>query len=136
TGVIDGTRLAVNALKAGRGGVIINTASMGGLLPMPTAPVYAASKAGVVNFTRSLAYLAEEANIRVNAVCPTFTDTPLVWRSGEERVKEAMEQVGGILQPQDVAAGVIELIEDDSRAGAIMRVTVRGGRDYAREIRP
>jgi hypothetical protein len=45
-------------------------------------------------------------------------------------------QVGGILQPEDIAAGVIELVEDDSRAGAIMRVTVRGGRDYAREVRP
>jgi hypothetical protein len=44
--------------------------------------------------------------------------------------------VGGLLQPADVAAGVVELIEDDSRAGAIMRVTVRGGRDFAREVRP
>jgi hypothetical protein len=44
--------------------------------------------------------------------------------------------VGGILMPEDIAAGVVELIEDDSRFGAIMRVTVRGGRDFAREVRP
>ena len=135
--VIDGTRIAVREMRrSGRGGVIINTASMGGLLPMPDSPVYAASKAGVVNFTRSLAYLAEQDRIRVNAVCPTFTDTPLVRRAGDARVEEVAKLVGGILQPEDVAAGVIELIEDDSRAGAIMRVTVRGGRDYAREVRP
>lgn len=136
TAVIDATRIAVREMKRGRGGVIINTASMGGLLPMPGSPVYAATKAGVVNFSRSLAYLAAESNIRVNAICPTFTDTPLVRRSGDERVEEMKLLVGGILQPEDIAAGVIELIEDDSRAGAIMRCTVRGGRDYAREIRP
>ncbi len=135
-GVIDATRLAVRLMKAsGRGGVIVNTASMGGLLPMPGAPVYAATKAGVVNFCRSLGYLALESGIRVNAICPSFVDTPLVRRNGEERMQEMAQQVGGILQPEDIAAGVIELVEDDSRAGAIMRVTVRGGRDYAREVR-
>jgi len=51
----------------GERGVIVNTASMGGLRPMPGSPVYAATKAGVVNFPRSLAYLHEEANVRVNA---------------------------------------------------------------------
>jgi NAD(P)-dependent dehydrogenase (short-subunit alcohol dehydrogenase family) len=137
TAVIDATRIAVREMKrAGKGGVIINTASMGGLLPMPGSPVYAAAKAGVVNFTRSLAYLAEEANIRVNAICPSFTDTPLVRRGGDERVEEMGRLVGGILQPEDIAQGVVELIEDDSRFGAIMRVTVRGGRDFARDVRP
>jgi NAD(P)-dependent dehydrogenase (short-subunit alcohol dehydrogenase family) len=137
TAVIDGTRVAVREMrKRGHGGVVVNTASMGGLLPMPASPVYAATKAGVVNFTRSLAYLAAQDGIRVNAICPTFTDTPLVRRGGDERVEAMKVQVGGILQPEDVAAGLVELVEDDSRAGAIMRVTVRGGRDYAREIRP
>ena len=135
TAVIDATRIAVREMKRGRGGVIINTASMGGLLPMPGSPVYAATKAGVINFSRSLAYLAMESNIRVNAICPTFTDTPLVRRSGDERVEEMKRQIGGILQPEDIAAGVIELVEDDSRAGAVMRCTIRG-RDFAREIRP
>lgn len=136
TAVINATRIAVREMKRLNGGVIINTASMGGLLPMPGSPVYAAAKAGVINFTRSLQYLALESNIRVNAICPTFTDTPLVRQSGLERMEEMKQMVGGILQPEDIAAGVIELVEDDSRAGAIMRVTVRGGRDYAREIRP
>jgi NAD(P)-dependent dehydrogenase (short-subunit alcohol dehydrogenase family) len=137
TAVIDGTRIAVREMKrSGQGGVVINTASMGGLLPMPGSPVYAATKAAVINFTRSLAYLAPEARIRVNAICPSFTDTPLVRRGGDEAMQQMATQVGGILQPEDIAAGVVELVEDDARAGSIMRVTVRGGRDYAREIRP
>lgn len=138
TAVIDATRIAVREMRRLGGGVIVNTASMGGLLPMPNNPVYAAAKAGVVNFSRSLAYLSAEG-IRVNAVCPTFTDTPLVHQGGEEgeaRLEELKKLVGGILRPGDVAAGVIELVEDDSKAGAIMRVTVNRGLDYAREIRP
>lgn len=135
TAVIEGTRQAVQSLRES-GGVVVNTASMGGLLPMLGSPVYAASKAGVVNFTRSLAYLAEECDVRVNAICPSYVDTPLVRSAGDEAVEEVSRQVGGIMQPEDVALGLIELVEDDTRAGAIMRVTIRGGRDYAREIRP
>jgi NAD(P)-dependent dehydrogenase (short-subunit alcohol dehydrogenase family) len=47
---------------------VVNVASMGGLLPMPQSPVYAATKAGVVNFTRSLRDFGRSHGIRVNAV--------------------------------------------------------------------
>ena len=96
---------------------------------MATGPVYAASKAGVIHFTRSLAYLADEG-IRVNVVCPTFTDTPLVRAHGDAVVEMMRQEVGGLLSPEQVAEGVLELVRDDSRAGAVMRVTVRKGIDY------
>jgi NAD(P)-dependent dehydrogenase (short-subunit alcohol dehydrogenase family) len=128
--VIRGTQLAVQQLRRqGGGGVIINTASMGGLIPMAISPVYAASKAGVIHFTRSLAYLAGEG-IRVNVVCPTYTDTALVRQHGDVIVEQMKQEVGGLLTPEQVAEGVLELIRDDSRAGAVMRVTVRKGIDY------
>jgi 15-hydroxyprostaglandin dehydrogenase (NAD) len=136
TAVILGTRLGVLKMNhIGRGGVIVNTASMGGLRPMPTSPVYAATKAGVVHFCRSLRHLHEEMNIRVNAICPSFVDTPLVWRAGPERVQALAGQMG-LLKPELVAQGLIELIEDDTRAGAVMRVTSQRGIDYARDISP
>src|SRR5204863_5618625 len=116
--------------RAGNGGVIINTASLIGLWPMPSDPVYAAAKAGVVNFSRSLAHLAAEANIRVNAICPEIVDTPMARGLGEERLEEA-RRAGQILRPEDIAAGVVELIEDDTRCGAVMTVTIRGGREFA-----
>jgi 15-hydroxyprostaglandin dehydrogenase (NAD) len=128
--VIRGTQLAVQQLRRqGGGGVVINTASMGGLIPMAISPVYAASKAGVIHFTRSLVYLADEG-IRVNVICPTFTDTALVRQHGDVIVEQMKREVGGLLTPEQVAEGVLELIRDDSRAGAVMRVTVRKGIDY------
>jgi NAD(P)-dependent dehydrogenase (short-subunit alcohol dehydrogenase family) len=93
------------------------------------APVYAAAEAGVVNFSRSLAYLAKEANIRVNAICPELVDTQMARGFGEARLAE-LRSTGGILRPEDIAAGVLELIDDDSRAGAVMKVTIKGGREY------
>jgi NAD(P)-dependent dehydrogenase (short-subunit alcohol dehydrogenase family) len=131
--VILGTQLAVQHLRhQGGGGVIVNTASMAGLVPTGASPVYAAAKAGVVHFTRTLANLASEG-IRVNAVCPTYTDTPMVQIAGPEAIEALKQAVGGILQPEQVAEGVLELVRDDSRAGAVMRVTVRRGLDYAFE---
>ena len=130
TAVIDATRLAVRKMRQrGTGGVIINTASLIGLWPMPSAPVYAAAKAGVVNFSRSLAHLAEDSKIRVNAICPELVDTPMARGFGEERLEE-LRRTGGILKPEDIAAGVLDLIEDDSRRGAVMQVTIGGGREY------
>lgn len=130
--VIRGVQLQVQHLRTqGTGGVIVNTASMGGLVPMPTGPVYAATKAGVIHFSRSLAFLAAEG-IRVNAICPTFTDTPMIAEAGEEGKAAMRREVGGILRPEQVAEGVLELVRDDARAGAVMRVTINRGIDYTR----
>jgi NAD(P)-dependent dehydrogenase (short-subunit alcohol dehydrogenase family) len=132
TAVIDATRIAVREMKrAGNGGVIVNTASLIGLEPMGLAPVYSAAKAGVVNFTRALVYLLDEANIRVNALCPEIVATPMTrGAAGDEQI-EALIRRGEILKPEDIAAALIELIEDDTRFGAALKVTVQGGREYA-----
>ena len=112
--------------------VIINTASMGVLLPM-LARRYTPLPKRRHNFTRSLGYLAGIQYPRERHL-PSFPDPPLVRRSGDERVEEWADG-RGILMPEDIAAGVVELIEDDSRFGSVMRVTVRGGRDFTREVR-
>ncbi|KAL6040373.1 Momilactone A synthase-like [Balamuthia mandrillaris] len=139
TAVVEGTQQAWLEMKKDRpgavhqnkGGVIINTASMSGLVPMPHDPVYAATKAGVVNFTRSLAELAIADNIAIHAICPSFTLTPLVERHGEQMMEAMSALVGGMLPVEEVAVGMLELaLLPRQRSGAIMRVTVRGGRDY------
>lgn len=136
TAVIAGTRLGVRAMRErGLGGVIVNVGSMGGLRPMPAAPVYAATKAAVIHFTRSLAHLKDTDGIRVNAVCPSFVDTPLLGDMDTEQLAEMTARLG-LLQPAQVADGVLELVRDESRAGAIMRVTAARGIDYAPDLRP
>lgn len=131
--VILGTQLAVLQMREqSGGGVIINTASMAGLDPRGASPVYSAAKAGVVQFTRTLAHLASES-IRVNAICPSFTDTPMVQAGGPQAIEAVKQLVGGILDPKLIAEGVLQLVRDDTRAGAVMRVTVRNGIDYAFE---
>jgi 15-hydroxyprostaglandin dehydrogenase (NAD) len=131
TALIDGTRLAVRAMRrGGHGGVIVNLASWLGLYPMADSPVYSAAKAGVVGFSRALAGLAGECGIRVNAICPELVDTPL----GEAAVTGAeMAQLRasrGVLTPEDVAEWVVRIVQDDSRAGAVLQLTKAEGGVY------
>lgn len=97
---------------------------------MPYTPVYAASKAGVVHFTRSLAGLKDLLNIRVNAVCPSYTSTPLLNNDHPVARDAIIKEAGGLLSPDTVAQGIVELCKDETKTGAIMRVTVQKGIDY------
>jgi len=94
----------------------------------PPNPVYAASKGGVVLFTASLAPLRDEANIRVNCVCPGAVDTPMLRRASEtatEAERDAtMERLRSlpVLQPEEIADAVVWLIRGDSLAGRALMV--------------
>ncbi len=116
-GVVLGTRLAIPLLRQRGGGAIVNTASMAALYPMTVDPIYSATKAGVVMFTRACAELASE-NIRVNVVLPGLVDTPLLPKTGDGESwadwahlsKEHM----GILEASEVAEAVLDLVRDDT----------------------
>jgi len=120
TAVIRGTQLAFEALKASGGGVIVNTASMAGVTPWAMDPVYSATKGGVVFFTKALAGLAQSDNVRVNCVCPTIVDTPLLSAATDAEVQRLHQFTR--VQPEDVAKAVLRLIEDDTLAGQALRV--------------
>lgn len=85
--VVEGAWLAVRHMRGhgnGNGGTILINASAAGLFPGPGLEAYAASKAGAVQLARSLGWMHQAVGIRVVAVCPQFTHTPLV-RTGERR---------------------------------------------------
>jgi NAD(P)-dependent dehydrogenase (short-subunit alcohol dehydrogenase family) len=129
-GVILGCHLAAPLMEKSGGGVIINTASMAGLYPFKDDPVYGAAKAGIVNFTYSLAPWASRLNIRVNCVCPGVVDTPLV-RKAEAAALRAGRPTGvpqTILQPSAIADAVVTFIRDDSLAGRAIEVRPSGPR--------
>ena len=127
--VIAGTQAVVPAMKRRGGGVIVNTASIAGLIAYVPDPIYAAAKHGVVGFSRSLTYLAAEANIRVNCICPGVVNTPMIRKGGENLTPEQRAQRDEMLKqmplipPEEIAAAVLEFVRDDSLNGEAMGVT-------------
>jgi 3-oxoacyl-[acyl-carrier protein] reductase len=132
-GVAMGTQEGIKALRQRGGGVIVNTASVAALQAMPTDPVYSATKVGVVRIVESCAGFAAEG-IRVNAVLPGMVDTDMTNKHTGDGTRPAAWLAPVIaatvmLQPEDIAAGVIELIEDDS-AVAQSKIVGNTGREY------
>jgi NAD(P)-dependent dehydrogenase (short-subunit alcohol dehydrogenase family) len=103
---VDGVVLGVSRLAGvmERGSAIVATASLGGLVPVVEDPIYGLTKFAVVGFVRSAAPQLAERGIRLNALCPSWADTPLV--PPELRASIA-EQGWRLLQPEDVAGGVM-----------------------------
>ncbi|MGO9450251.1 MAG: SDR family NAD(P)-dependent oxidoreductase [Candidatus Binataceae bacterium] len=126
--VILGTGLAAPIMEKLGGGVIINTASMAGLYPHRQDAVYGAAKAGVVNFTHSLASWSAEKKIRVNCICPGIVDTPLVRRGLEQATQHGIKSwmPSKIIQPEEIADAVHMLIRDDSLFGCSLEVRPSG----------
>ena len=127
--VIAGAQAAVPAMRRRGGGVIVNTASIAGLIAYIPDPIYAAVKHGVVGFSRSLTYLKPEANIRVNCVCPGVVNTPMI-RKGmadltpdERAQREAMMSQMPLIPPEEIADAVLEFVRDESLNGEAMGVT-------------
>lgn len=77
-GVFLGSKAVWPHLVARGGGAIVNTASLAGLVGAPLLGAYAASKGGVIQLTRVLALEGARHHIRANALCPVFTETPMV----------------------------------------------------------
>jgi NAD(P)-dependent dehydrogenase (short-subunit alcohol dehydrogenase family) len=107
-----------------KGGAIVVTASLAGLTGVESDPIYALTKHAVVGFVRSVAPQLAEREIRINAVCPGFADTPMV--SGELRA--ALEDAEfPLLRPEDVAEAVLLAAARSDRTGEAW--IVQPGRD-------
>lgn len=80
-GLIRGCLLAINHMgkhNGGKGGTILNVASIVGLHPIKCVPVYAATKHAVIGFSRSIQDSSDACGIRVVVMCPGLTDTQIV----------------------------------------------------------
>ncbi|WP_129113671.1 SDR family oxidoreductase [Halegenticoccus tardaugens] len=114
------------------GGVILNTASTAAIRPRTGLSAYVASKGGMVALTKQLAYeLAPD--VRVNALCPVATDTPMLtgFAGGDLSVEGMQETIplGRLAEPDDVAAAAIFLASDDAAMITGTALEVDGGRD-------
>jgi NAD(P)-dependent dehydrogenase (short-subunit alcohol dehydrogenase family) len=112
-------------LKTG-GGVIINTASMYGWVGAAGSAAYNAAKAGVINLSRSLGLEYAERNIRVNALCPGFIETPILGETDRDFLTNAtpMKRLG---TPEEIASAALFLASDDSSFMTGNSLIVDGG---------
>ena len=129
SGVMMGTREAIQAMRKRGGGVIINTASTAADGHLAFDPMYSATKKAVVSFTQSCAPFAESDNIRVNAVSPGMVSTAFQRKTGDgvrpaSWLQPAIERnKDSILQPEAIAEAVLDFIRDDSKVGEVRTVT-------------
>jgi NAD(P)-dependent dehydrogenase (short-subunit alcohol dehydrogenase family) len=121
-GVTNGIAAAYPVMAKQRSGHIINTASIAGLLAPPYLAPYVAVKHAVVGLSLSLRGEAKSYGVKVTAVCPGWTDTPILDSTGpadlpktsmseqEGGVREAAEKMGKLYSPDALAQDVLEAI--------------------------
>ncbi|MHB1949653.1 MAG: SDR family NAD(P)-dependent oxidoreductase [Gammaproteobacteria bacterium] len=116
-----------------KNGAIVNMSSTSGLIGngLGLSP-YASSKHALIGLTKSIALEYAKNNIRVNAVCPGFVDTPMTDRAGEISPKlkkriPAMHPMGRVATPEEIAHAVLYLCSDESTFTTGSSMVVDGG---------
>lgn len=140
TAVFDGAQLALPDLLGGADKRLIVVASVAGLRGGAYAAPYVASKHGVVGLVKSLALEFAKTNLTVNAVCPSFVDTPMVddsaarisrvtKRSDDESraALAALNANGRLITAEEVASSIVNLCLPLSRSINGALVTIDGG---------
>jgi NAD(P)-dependent dehydrogenase (short-subunit alcohol dehydrogenase family) len=121
---------ALEMVKAGRGGAIVNITSGAAFRGSPRGVHYVASKGGIVSMTRQMALELAPHRIRVNAIAPGLTDTaqPRYGSSEEEIVAMgAANPLGRIAQPEDIARAALYLASDQAGFVTGHTLHVNGG---------
>jgi NAD(P)-dependent dehydrogenase (short-subunit alcohol dehydrogenase family) len=105
-GVVFGVRRLARVQEPGS--AIVVTASLAGLTPVESDPIYGGTKHFLIGFVRSIAPQLEARGIRINAVCPGVVDTPILGEEGRARLRAAGFP---LLRPEDVADAVVAAVE-------------------------
>jgi NAD(P)-dependent dehydrogenase (short-subunit alcohol dehydrogenase family) len=119
-GVWHCMRASIACMATKGGGHVINVASVAGLRSSPAISAYSASKHGVMGLTKSAALEYAKANMRFNAVCPSFIDTPMVQNTmaklderGQQAIVKAspMRRLGKV---EEISTAIAWLASDES----------------------
>lgn len=120
-GVFNCLRAELAQLRdQGEGGAIVNNSSVLGQVGFEGSSGYSAAKHGVLGLTKSAALEHGETDIRVNAVCPGFVETPLLEEGGITSDQEVRERIEGLHAmnrlgtPEEIANAVLWLCDDEA----------------------
>lgn len=116
------TKYALPGMLERGAGVIVNTASVAGMIGLPDRAAYSASKGAVISLTKQVAVQWASAGIRCNCVCPGTVDSPWVGRlldqaedpEGRRAQLTARQPMGRLAQPIEVARAALYLASDDA----------------------
>ena len=119
TGVFLCMKYELQQMAKQNNGVIVNMASIAGITGFPRNSAYAASKHGVVGLTKSAAIEYARKGIRINAVCPGYTLTPMAetamkLRGELEGELEKRVPLGRLGKPEEIAKAIIYLCSDSA----------------------
>jgi NAD(P)-dependent dehydrogenase (short-subunit alcohol dehydrogenase family) len=126
---------AVPQMRLQGGGIIITMGSEMGIVAVPESPAYNASKGGIIMFTRSIAIDLIKDNIRVNALCPGITRTPLLQQEVDEspnpeetaRAQSQWAPIMRVADPKEIAQGALFLATDESSFAVGSCLVLDGG---------
>jgi NAD(P)-dependent dehydrogenase (short-subunit alcohol dehydrogenase family) len=133
-----GIRSVVPPMLAAGGGSIVNFASVGGIAATEGIGAYGASKAAVIMLTKTAALEYGIGGVRVNAVCPGPTRTPMFESVPEPTVREIERSMalGRIGEPSEVAEAAIFLASPSASFITGVALAVDGGRLVSADTRP
>jgi NAD(P)-dependent dehydrogenase (short-subunit alcohol dehydrogenase family) len=135
TAIFRTCRATLPHMLAARSGVIINVASVAGLVGVAQRAAYCASKAGIIGLTRAIAADHARDGIRANAVCPGTVETEWIDkilaraedREAARRTMAERQLDGRMGRPGEVAAAIAFLASDDGRFFNGAAVVMDGG---------
>ncbi len=112
-----------------QGGAIVNCASLLSTVAYENDSAYVASKYAVIGLTKTAALEYASTGLRINAVSPGFTNTPMVNKGDEEKLKRiaAKHPIGRLAEPEEIAEAVIWLCSDKASFAVGMNLIVDGG---------
>lgn len=129
-GVFFGMKYQIPAMLRQGGGSILNVASMAGIYGAPKLTAYTAAKHAVVGMTKTAALEYAKANVRINAICPFFSPTPLVTEGIDPDVLALvasgapMKRLG---EPEEMVSAMLHIVDPDNSYMTGQAIAVDGG---------
>lgn len=134
-GVFLGCKHAIPSMLEAGGGLIVNTASVAGMIGLRDRAAYCASKAAVIGLTKQIAVQYAAQGVRCNCVCPGTVDSPWVGRlldeaedrDGARASLVARQPLGRLARPEEIAGAVYYLASDEASFMTGSTLVVDGG---------